>query len=101
MGEIIDKARQPNRETRPASALVWSAAFQINSREFLRAELRLHNKRLVLDLRRWVKPPDGAALPTGRGVAISARHLSSLDGLVGAAIEAVAGGLLNDLGEPR
>jgi hypothetical protein len=81
---------------------VWSTELPINSRESLRAELRLHNKRLVLDLRRWFRPPNGTARPTGRGFAISARHLLAIQALLGAAIaQAVAGGLLNDSGEPR
>jgi Transcriptional Coactivator p15 (PC4) len=86
----------------PSTKLIWSSEFEINSREFLRAELRGYTKQIVLDLRRWFKPLDSAERPTGRGFAISAHHLSALKALIGAAVaRAEAGDLPNGSGEPR
>jgi hypothetical protein len=104
MCKVAEQAHQRNREPLPGAdaTQVWSAEFQINACEILRAELRRHKTRVTLDLRRWFKPPDGTARPTGRGFAISTRHLWTLKALIGAAVaQAVAGGLLNDSGEPR
>jgi hypothetical protein len=104
MCKVAIQAHQRNREPSPGTDAksVWSEEFQINARESLRAELRRHKTRVTLDLRRWFKPPEGAARPTGRGFAISLRHVLAIQALLGAAIaQAVAGGLLNDSGEPR
>jgi hypothetical protein len=104
MHDITEQARERNGLSRsvPDASQVWSAEFPINQCEFLRAELRRRKTRVTLDLRRWFKPPDGAARPTGRGFAISLRHVLAIQALLGAAIaQAVAGGLLNDSGEPR
>jgi Transcriptional Coactivator p15 (PC4) len=77
MRKIVEQAHQRNRELSPGAdtTQVWSAEFQINTCESLRAELRRHKTRVTLDLRRWFKPPDGAAQPTGRGLAISVKHI--------------------------
>lgn len=103
MYKVAKQAHQRNREPSPGADAtpVWSAEFQINAGESLRAELRRYKTRFTLDLRRWFKPPDGVARPTGRGFAISVRHVLAIQSLLGAAIEAVAAGLQNDSGEPR
>lgn len=81
MSQIAKHAHERNR-----NSLVWSAEFQINACEHLRAELRRHKTHVTLDLRRWYTPPDSTARPTGRGIAISARHLPEIKALVDAAI---------------
>jgi Transcriptional Coactivator p15 (PC4) len=98
MSNIDDKVHQHNREPSPGAdaTQVWSAEFQINAREILRAELRRHKTRVTLDLRRWFKPPDGAAQPTGRGLAISVKHLPAIAKLIDAALaQASVAGLLS------
>jgi hypothetical protein len=104
MDKVVERTQQRNGEPSLGTDAmsVWSEEFQINARESLRAELRRHKTRVTLDLRRWFKPPEGAARPTGRGFAISLRHVLAIQALLGAAIaQAVAGGFLNESGETR
>ena len=81
MCEITERARKRNRIPYP-SDFIWLGEHQINAREFLRVELR----RAVVDIRRWRRTPDGTAQPTGKGFAISVRHLPAIVDLLSAAL---------------
>jgi hypothetical protein len=80
--------RAESRKRKSTSTLatthVWSAEFPINQREFLRIQLIMRlNKKPALDLRRWFRPADGSPeKPTGRGFALSTKHIMSLAALV-------------------
>jgi Transcriptional Coactivator p15 (PC4) len=98
MRKVGEQAQQRNRVPSPGAdaTSVWWTELQINACESLRAELRRHKTRVTLDLRRWFKPPDGAAQPTGRGLAISVKHLPAIAKLIDATLaQASAAGLLS------
>jgi hypothetical protein len=79
-----------------ASKRVWSLDRDINTHEFVRAEILQIRARTVIDVRRWRKLPDGSTLSTGKGFAISVRHIRALKDLIGAAIaRAEADGFLD------
>jgi hypothetical protein len=82
-----------------ASKCVWFLDYEINTHEFVRAEILQARTRTVIDVRRWRKLPDGSTRSTGKGVALAARHLPALKHLIDAALaEGHAKGLLNDGG---
>jgi hypothetical protein len=73
-------------ESWPSTKRVWSAKYQINSREFLRFELRRERTRAVVDIRRWHRGPDDSERGTEEGFAISASHLPAIIDPLGAAL---------------
>jgi hypothetical protein len=86
MRDISERAESRKRKSTSTSATtqVWSAEFPINQREFLRVRLMLpRNNKPALDLRRWHRPADGSPeKPTGKGFALSTKHITSLAALV-------------------
>src|SRR5262245_6798592 len=84
MRKVVKQAHQRNKKPSPGadSTQIWSAEFPINQREFLRAELRRQETDLVLDLRRWFKPSNGAARSTKRGFVLSVQHLPAIEALL-------------------
>jgi hypothetical protein len=86
----VTRPRKPSQSWASAED-IWSTEYEINGREFLRAELRQGKKRgAVVDVRRWRKQPDGTTRPTEKGFAISVRHLSAIIDLLGAALAQAA-----------
>jgi hypothetical protein len=82
-----------------ASKRAWFLDHDINAHEFIRAEILQTRTRTVVDVRRWRKLPDGSTQPTGKGIALAARHLPALKRLIDSALaEDLAKGLLNDGG---
>jgi hypothetical protein len=86
MLNISERAESRKRRSTSTSALtqIWSAEFPINQREFLRVRLILpRNNKPDLDLRRWYRPADGSPeKSTGKGFALSTKHITSLAALV-------------------
>jgi hypothetical protein len=86
MRNISERAESRKRKSISTSVTtpVWSAEFPINQREFLRVRLLLpRNKKPAVDLRRWFRPADGSPeKPTGRGFALSTKHITSLAALL-------------------
>jgi hypothetical protein len=78
---------------RPQATLIWSAEFPINQQKSLRVQMRQHKTHADLDLRRCHRSPDGDLQATGRGFAITARHLPQIKMLTDAAF--MAAGLLD------
>ena len=84
MSKIVAHAR--NTRSRPSAKCIWSADHSINAVESVRVELRQKGERAIVDIRRWRTLPDGTTRPTGKGVALAARHLPALKGLIEIAI---------------
>ena len=100
MSSLARVEHEHKRTPQPwASKCVWFLDQDINTREFVRAEILQTRTRTVMDVRRWRRLPDGSTQPTGKGVALAARHLPALKHLIDAALaEGQAKGLLNDEG---
>jgi hypothetical protein len=90
MRNISERVESRKRKSTSTSATthVWSAEFLINQREFLRIQLIVRlNKKPAVDLRRWFRPADGSPeRPTGKGFALSTKHITSLAALVNDAV---------------
>jgi hypothetical protein len=99
MRKVGEQAHRRNGERSPRAdaTSVWSADFAINQRECLRAELRQHRTHAAIDVRRWLRSPDGDLRATERGLALALRHLPAMKALIDAAVvQAQADGLLDD-----
>jgi hypothetical protein len=101
MKDLAERAHARNKQStsRCVTTQDWSAEFPINQRELVRAELSLSKAHVTLDLRRRFKTTNGARQSTGRGVALSARHIASLAALVDAAAAQVQTTGMADAGD--
>lgn len=96
MTKITQLARTRNTRSCPSAKRIWLTDHEINACELLRVELRQQGERAVVDVRRWRRKPGEAAQATGRGFALSIRHLRAFSELLNAALaEAEAAGLLD------
>ena len=97
MTELPEQAPHFNR-----TVPIWAEEFSLNSREVVRVELSEVNNRLIVNLRRWVRPDGEPARPTKKGLACAVKHLPGLAALLNEALrQARTKGLLLDEGEPR
>jgi hypothetical protein len=90
MSDLIQvaRSRKPSQSW-PSARLVWSEDHPINTHEFARIELRQQKTRTVVDVRRWLRQPDGTTRPTARGFAVSVGHLPAIIDLLNAALAKV------------
>jgi hypothetical protein len=81
MKELAEQAARFNRNS------LWTADSIINSREFIRADLRFEvSGDQSISLRRWVRPDGELPQSTKRGLSCSIRHLPALAALLNEAL---------------